>query len=169
MRFGATAVIGAALLLGGCQQRAADAPAGNTAGEANAAPAASISEAPLARAASDPALQWGACPAPFPAGCELTILHGDPAKPNADALLRVPAGYAIPPHAHSSAERMVLVSGRMTVKYRGHPEAELKTGNYAYGPAKMPHRAACAADGPCTLFIAFEGPVDVLPVEGSID
>lgn len=36
-------------------------------------------EAPVTRSAGD-ALQWGPCPAIFPSGCEIAVLHGDPAK-----------------------------------------------------------------------------------------
>lgn len=43
------------------------------------------------------ALQWGPCPPIFPAGCQIAVLNGDPAKPNADVFLRVPGGYTIPP------------------------------------------------------------------------
>ena len=84
-------------------------------------------------------------------------------------MLRMPGGYVIPSHRHTSAERMILVSGKLNVKYAGTPEAVLKAGNYAYGPAGKPHRAACSPDGPCTLFVAFEGPVDVQAVEGGAE
>ena len=106
------------------------------------------------------------CPPIFPQGCELAVLHGDPAKPNADVFLKVPAGYTIPPHWHTSAERMVLVAGRLKVEYTGHPPANLEPGTYAYGPAKAPHTAKCEDAGPCVLFIAFEAPVDAHAAEG---
>ena len=124
---------------------------------------------PLAQSASDPALQWGACPPGMPEGCGIAVLQGDPAKPNADIFLRVPGGSAIPPHAHSSAERMVLISGELEVKYQGAPQATLKATDYAYGPANLPHRANCRSEAACVLFIAFEGPVDVKPFEGSLE
>ena len=125
-------------------------------------------EPPLVKIATDPTLKWGPCPAPFPTGCELTVLHGDPAKPNADVLLRMPGGYVIPAHRHSSAERMILVGGQLEVKYRGAPAATLNPGNYAYGPANVPHRATCVGTAQCHLFVAFEGPVDVFAVEGDV-
>jgi quercetin dioxygenase-like cupin family protein len=166
--------------LAGCQyQETPDAAPGNDMATADAAatspPAASPpitappAETALTRAASDPLLKWGPCPAPLPTGCELTVLHGDPARPNADVMLRMPGGYVIPPHRHSSAERMVLVSGQMEVKYQGSAAATLNAGNYAYGPPNVPHRATCVGTAQCHLFVAFEGPVDVVAVEGSID
>ena len=129
--------------------------------ESNAEP----KETPLAIKASDPSLQWGACPPIFPKGCEITVLHGAPDKPNADVLLRVPGGYDIPPHRHTSAERMILISGNMQVEYAGSAAKSLAAGDYAYGPAGLPHRAACAGTEACTLFIAFERPVDATPAE----
>ena len=165
-------MVTALLALTGCQyqETAEQAPANVAAPAAVSAAAPQVSgEAPLAKAATDPALKWGPCPAPFPQGCELAVLHGDPAKPNADVLLRMPGGYIIPPHRHSSAERMILVSGQLEVKYQGAAAATLNPGNYAYGPASLPHRATCVGTAQCHLFVAFEGPVDVVAVEGEIN
>ncbi|MDQ3077558.1 MAG: cupin domain-containing protein [Pseudomonadota bacterium] len=134
---------------------------------ADAAPIATPADRgpPLALAATDSSLQWGLCPPLFTTpGCEIAVLHGDPAQPNADIFLRVPGGYAIPPHRHTSAERMILASGELRVRYQGHAAATLQAGNYAYGPAGLPHEASCIGTRPCTLFIAFEGPVDANPV-----
>jgi hypothetical protein len=121
----------------------------------------------LARSVSDAELRWGPCPAFFPAGCQIAALHGDPAQPNADVFFRVPARYDLPAHWHTSAERMVLVSGELHVTYDGQEPAILRPGMYAYGPAKAVHRGRCASDEPCVLFIAFEGPVDATPVAAS--
>ena len=119
-------------------------------------------ESPLALDAGDATVKWGPCPEFMPQGCGLAVLHGDPSKSNADAFLRVPAGSEIPRHSHTSAERMVLVSGELTVTYDGQRAAVLKSGMYAYGPAKAPHKASCAKGAECVLFIAFEAPVDAV-------
>lgn len=127
-----------------------------------AADPAVAAEAPLARTAADAALAWGGCPDFMPKGCEIAVLHGDPAKDNADVFFRVPANAVIPRHWHTSAERMVLVAGELRVTYDGHEAVVLKPGTYAYGPAKQPHSAVCGESGPCVLFIAFESPVDAV-------
>jgi hypothetical protein len=114
-------------------------------------------------------LQWGPCPPIFPAGCEIAVLHGDPAKPNADVFLRVPGGYQIPAHSHTSPERMVLIEGQLNVRYKGMAPELLTPGEYAYGPAAMAHQATCLGANPCTLFIAFEGPVDAQAFTASLD
>ena len=131
-----------------------------------------LAHAPAARGADEPAihhsadapgLSWGGCPAFMPEGCGIAVLHGDPTQANADVFFRVPAGASIPPHRHTSAERMVLVSGELEVTYEGQPPVTLRAGDYAYGPAGRVHAAQCAAGAPCVLFIAFEQPVDATP------
>lgn len=170
-RFGIAAM---GLLLAGCEaqtlpareQAQGEAPANDSAASGPATPEAS--ERPLAIAAAAADLGWGPCPPGMPEGCQITVLHGDPAKPNADIFLRVPAGAAIAPHWHSSAERMMLVAGSLAVKYQGSAEATLEPGTYAYGPARLPHRADCRSAEPCILFIAFEGPVDRHDFDGEV-
>ena len=123
--------------------------------------------APPVRTHQDADLKWGSCPAFIPKGCEIAVLNGDPAKNNADVFFKVPGGFEIPRHNHTSAERMVLVSGEMTVRYEGQAPMTLKPGMYAYGPAKLTHGATCAKGDPCVLFIAFELPVDAFPADGA--
>jgi quercetin dioxygenase-like cupin family protein len=122
-------------------------------------------DAPLTRTAGDATLQWGGCPDFMPQGCQIAVLHGDPAKNNADVFFKVPANAVIPRHWHTSAERMVLVAGELHVTYDGQPTAVMKPGTYAYGPARLPHAATCGKSGPCVLFIAFESPVDAVAGE----
>lgn len=114
----------------------------------------------VSRSHRDAALEWGPCPDFLPKGCGLAVLHGDPSKAGADVFFRVPGKAAIPVHWHSSAERMVLVAGRLRVTYDGQAPVTLEAGTYAYGPARHPHEGRCESTEPCVLFIAFDGPVD---------
>ena len=169
------AILAASCLLAACERVEAppanEAAASNATADAEAAPqppaasgpaAPDASNPPVALAATGADLRWGPCPPGMPEGCEIAVLHGDPAKPNADVFLKVPAKYVIPPHWHTSAERMVLVAGELEIEYAGHPATTLKAGTYAYGPAKAPHKASCAKGAACMLFIAFEAPVDAV-------
>lgn len=122
-----------------------------------------FAESALARSADDAELAWGPCPPFMPAGCGIAVLHGDPAQANVDIFFKVPGRAEIPLHWHSSAERMVLVAGELLVSYEGQEPAKLVPGSYAYGPARRAHRATCASDVPCVLFIAFESPLDAVP------
>jgi len=122
-------------------------------------------EGAFTRTADSTAVEWGPCPEFMPAGCALAVLQGNPAERNADVFFKLPAGTTAPLHSHSSAERMVLVSGEMRVGYEGHEPVVLKPGTYAYGPARLPHDATCNSDQDCILFIAFEEPVDAMPAD----
>lgn len=117
-------------------------------------------EQAVARAPDAEDLEWGGCPEFMPEGCQIAVLHGDPAEPNADIFFRVPGGAEIARHWHSSPERMALLTGEMSVTYDGQDAVSLSPGTYARGPARKPHSAACLSDGPCTLFIAFVDPID---------
>lgn len=120
---------------------------------------------PLAINKADKALAWGGCPPIYTGECALAVLQGDPAKPNADVFLKVGGGTVLHNHTHSSAERMILVSGQLRVAYAGSAPATLAPGDYAYGPAGAPHEASCLSREPCILFIAFGTAVDAALVK----
>ncbi|SNY46049.1 protein of unknown function [Arsukibacterium tuosuense] len=112
----------------------------------------------------DKNLQWGACPDFIPKGCELAVLQGDPAKKNTDVFFKVPADFEIPHHMHTSVERIVLVSGTLDVMYDNQEKVTINTGEYAYGPAQLPHSAYCHKGEACVLYIGFVEPLDAIPV-----
>ena len=124
-----------------------------------------MSDKALVLSIDDKSLQWGPGPEFIPAGCEIAVLQGNPAENNADVFFKVPGDFHIPYHWHNSQERMVLVSGELEVKYDNHEWSVIKAGNFAYGPAKLPHEAYCRKGDPCVLYIGFVSPVDAIPVE----
>src|SRR5690606_4476826 len=79
----------------------------------------------LVRLAESPELEWGHCPEFMPEGCALAVLQGNPAERNADVFFKLPSKATAPDHWHTSAERMVLVSGEMRVHYEGQDPAVL--------------------------------------------
>ena len=115
----------------------------------------------------DKALQWTPCPDFIPKGCEIAVLQGDPAQKNADVYFKVPADFEIPNHWHTSEERIVLVSGTLDVTYDNQETVTIQTGEYAYGPAKLPHSAYCHQGEACVLYIGFVEPLDAIPVEST--
>ena len=120
------------------------------------------SESAISYSIHDESIEWGPCPEFFPAGCQIAVIHGDPSKPNVDIFFKVPGNYDLPAHWHTSPERMTLLSGALNVNYKGQPTTKLKTGMYAYGPAKAVHDGRCVSDDPCVLFIAFEDQLDAV-------
>ena len=61
----------------------------------------------------------------------------------------------------------MLVSGTLDVKYDHHEKATIKTGQYAYGPAKLPHSAYCHKGEVCVLYIGFVEPLDAMPIKST--
>jgi len=118
---------------------------------------------PLRWVHTDPNLTWAPCPPIFPKGCEVTVLHGDPATGPSDVFLRAPADYTFPAHWHTSAEHMVVVAGVVHVTYAGSKQFELRERTYALVPAKTGHKAHCGVGGPCVMFIRFDSPIDAAP------
>jgi len=123
-----------------------------------------MDEMSISKTINDDDIIWNPAPEFFP-GCSFTILHGDITKPNLDFFFRIEPNTEVIYHTHNSAERMVLISGEMEVQYEGENPKILKTGTYAYGPAKKPHRAKCLNDGQCVLFIAMVDPFDAVPID----
>ncbi len=122
-------------------------------------------EKALVTSHKDSSLQWGPCPAFIPNGCEIAILNGDPAKNNLDIFFKVPGDFLIPHHKHTSQERMVLVSGTLDVNYDNHEKVTIHTGEYAFGPAQLPHSAYCHKGDDCVLYIGFVAPLDAIPIQ----
>jgi quercetin dioxygenase-like cupin family protein len=57
-------------------------------------------------------MAWGAGPPSLPAGARAMVLYGDPTKEGMFVMrLRLPAGYAIPPHTHPRPEIVTVISG----------------------------------------------------------
>lgn len=119
----------------------------------------------LTRTADDERLEWGACPEFMPDSCRIAVLQGDPSEPDADVFFKMQENTTIPNHWHHSAERMVLVTGEMEVKYKGEEVTQLTPGTYAFGPPEKPHEASCISEEECVLFIAFSKPVDAFAVK----
>ena len=63
-----------------------------------------------------PEIKWGPGPKAVPAGAQLAVLYGDPAKEGLFAMrLKFPDGYRIPPHTHPAYEVVTVMSGTINL------------------------------------------------------
>ena len=61
-------------------------------------------------------LKWGAAPPVFPAGAQMAVLSGDPSKAGVFVIrLKMPAGYKIPAHHHSTDQYVTAISGDLSL------------------------------------------------------
>ena len=57
-------------------------------------------------------IKWAPGPASIPPGAQAAVLYGDPSKEGLFALrLKLPKGYAIPPHTHPKPEVVTVITG----------------------------------------------------------
>jgi ChrR Cupin-like domain len=57
-------------------------------------------------------LKWSSAPASLPAGAQVMMLEGNPAKAEPLTMrLKFPAGYKIAPHTHPAIEHVTVLSG----------------------------------------------------------
>lgn len=107
-------------------------------------------------------LKWQDGPASLPVGVQMVVLDGDPKKEGPFTIrLKMPAGYRIPPHTHpAAAERITVISGTVHLgigpRFEETTGRELKAGDFAVIPARVPHFAWTR--GEAVLQIHSEGP-----------
>ena len=109
-------------------------------------------------------LNWGEAPPALPKGAQLAVLHGDPSKKGSFSIrFKMPDGYKIPPHWHTNAEELTILSGTFMLGLGdGVDEASmhsLTSGAYHYLPAKKHHYAM--AKGETVLEVHGMGPFDI--------
>jgi len=91
-------------------------------------------------------IKWVDGPASLPAGSQLAVLEGDPAKEGFFTMrVRLPDGYKIPPHTHPKVEHVTVISGTfnfgMGDKFDQSTTKEMPAGTFGFWPAGMKHFA----------------------------
>jgi hypothetical protein len=108
-------------------------------------------------------VKFGPAPPTLPAGAQLAVLHGDPAKKGPFTIrLKVPDGYKIAPHWHGNDEELTILSGTFMLAMGDKPGENvhsLTAGGYHFLPAKMHHSAS--TKGETVVQVHGNGPFDV--------
>ena len=117
-------------------------------------------------------LKWGDAPPSLPKGAKVAVLHGDPSKAGPFVMrLKAPAGYKIPPHWHSQAEALTVLSGTfyfgMGDKMDTGAAHLLKTGGFHYLSPKEHHFAFSKAAS--VVQLNGEGPFDITYINPTDD
>jgi hypothetical protein len=97
---------------------------------------------------------WKPGPPSLPAGAQIAVLEGDPAKQGPFVFrLKLPDGYTIPPHMHPRAERVTVIQGTFNIaegetvdKSPGKAKV-MPAGSFGYWPARMHHYAWAGGAG----------------------
>ena len=118
------------------------------------------------------AIQWGPAPPALPPGALAAVLAGNPGKAEPFILrLKLPAGYTIAPHRHSTDERVTVISGAVYVgageKLVRTAVKQLPVAGFVDLPAGMAHYAYVT--GETILQVSAMGPFDFLYVDPDDD
>lgn len=93
----------------------------------------------------------------------MATLWGDPLSGPYGALLRMPAGFELPMHRHSSDERVVVIDGATIHWAEGDDRRAapiMRSGDYVLIPAGVNHASAATAGEECLELITQDGRFD---------
>ena len=98
----------------------------------------------------------------LPEGVEHALLRGDFTKDGAEAILRIPAGYKVPIHTHTSDELYIWLSGAFTLIAHDGTRTDFAGPAYISFPGNAPpHGLECGPDEPCVFYLKFSRPFDI--------
>ncbi len=91
----------------------------------------------------------------FPPGAEIVVLRGALAH-GSEILIRVPAGYLIPNHNHTSAETYIWLKGDFTyINGADGQAAEMSGQSFISLPGNAPPHAIRCGDSPCLFYLRY--------------
>ena len=95
-------------------------------------------------------------------GADVAVLRGDLSKGDAEILLRLPSGYIVPNHSHTSDEVYVWLSGAFTLIAHDGTRTEFAGPAYISFPGSAPpHGLECGKSAPCILYLRYSRPFDI--------
>ncbi len=127
------------------------------------APQAALADGPKGgKAVLTPAsdIPWADVPG-FP-GLKMAAVQGDPAKGAHHSMMKLPAGFASPPHHHSADHYVTVVSGTLVFTVDGK-DTKLPPGSYFSYTGKKTHITKCDAGADCVLALDTRGKWDIVP------
>lgn len=110
-------------------------------------------------------LKWGPLDASHP-DIQAADVWGDHAKGGFGGFTKFPAGLQVPLHTHTTAMKIVVISGTFIHTPEGKPEIRLGPGSYLMQPGgNYRHSTGCDKASECLFFIESTGKFDLIPVE----
>lgn len=109
-------------------------------------------------------MKWGDAPPTLPKGAKVAVLVGDPGKAGPFVIrLKMPPGYKVPPHWHSKAENVTVISGALSLGMGDTLDMKaaqtLKMGGFHSIGAQIHHYAFSKSGA--VVQIHGEGPFDI--------
>lgn len=111
--------------------------------------------------------EWMPLPDIFPPGGQFKVMNGNPATGPSDMYFRLPAGYGVPWHFHSPAEKVLIDAGTLRVEMRNRSVVEIVPGTLFMAPPRAPHRVTCVSGTECLFYLISDAPFDIHLVDAN--
>lgn len=99
----------------------------------------------------------------LPKGAEIAHIRGDLGKAGSESILRIPPGYHVPSHTHTSEELYMWISGAFTLISDKGEEQQFRGPAYISFPGNAPpHTLICGKKEPCVFYLAYTRPFDII-------
>lgn len=99
----------------------------------------------------------------LPEGAEIAHIRGDLGKAGSESILRIPPGYHVPSHTHTSEELYMWISGAFTLISDKGEEQKFRGPAYISFPGNAPpHTLICGKQEPCIFYLAYTRPFDII-------
>ena len=95
-------------------------------------------------------------------GAEIATLRGDLEKDHSESVVRLPPGYVLRNHTHTSDELYIWISGSFTLIAHDGTETKFRGPAYISFPGNAPrHEIKCGSAEPCLFYLRYSRPIDI--------
>ena len=95
-------------------------------------------------------------------GAEIAVIRGDLAKDHSESVVRLPPGYLLRNHTHTSDELYIWVSGSFTLIADDGTDTKFRGPAYISYPGNAPmHAIRCGNNEPCLFYLRYSRPFDI--------
>ena len=95
-------------------------------------------------------------------GAEIAVIRGALDKDHSESVVRLPPGYFVANHTHTSDELYVWLSGSFTLISHDGKETEFNGPAYISFPGNAPpHALKCGTKEPCLFYLRYSRPFDI--------
>jgi quercetin dioxygenase-like cupin family protein len=96
---------------------------------------------------------------------DIIVLWGDPSTGAHGRLLKLPAGWGPPTHAHTADYHGVNLAGTWRHSFDGGEPQDLPPGSYVFQPGAEMHDDTCVGPEDCIIFLHMHEKADFIPRE----
>jgi len=98
----------------------------------------------------------------LPVGAQIAVMRGDLGKAGSESIVRLPAGYVVPSHTHTSDELYVWIQGAFTLVSFNGEKTKFDGPSYISFPGNAPpHALICGDKEPCIFYLKYSRPFDI--------